>query len=480
MRLKKWLIFSYLLVMLIPLILGYLLFNWVQNYDKNREVADYLESIPKIVEYENKLNDPLLYKGNINKYDFLKEEDKELMGINLYNKYGMILYSSLGKGYIYDLNTKELYSDLFNLRKGYKTFSLKKPVFEKNELVGFYEIITVRNNMVKDINKVSVYVFILFLILIIIIFVIVIFLVNKKLNHPLNLLMQEMTNFSEGKKGNKLKHKAHDEMGELIVHFENMKEKLEIAKDEIEKQQKSKEYLIRAISHDLKTPLTSIRAYSESLDKVDSKERGEYIKVILNKCDFMQRMLKDLLDYNLLTSEAKMDFVLVEGQEFFEMLLSGYEELGEEKNIELETYIRVKGKFQLDVNELVRVMDNLIGNAYLYTPHNKKISIGACSKEYSLPTWMNDELRYMLNPLREKGVIVWVKNEGSLISESEWENIFEPLYMLDKARCKKYFKSTGLGLSIAKNIINKHAAEIKVVSKEQYGTVFFFYLNRID
>src|SRR5699024_2106674 len=112
-------------------------------------------------------------------------------------------------------------------------------------------------------------------------------------------------------------------------------------------QQKDKEYMIATLSHDLKTPLTSIRAYAEALEKekgLTKEEYQSYNRVITEKATFMKEMLDDLLTYTLLQSPSyELDSVVVDGEEFFEMLLSDYERVCEQNKLSLHTSVHVSG-----------------------------------------------------------------------------------------------------------------------------------------
>ncbi|RKJ23643.1 sensor histidine kinase, partial [Butyricicoccus sp. 1XD8-22] len=139
-----------------------------------------------------------------------------------------------------------------------------------------------------------------------------------------------------------------------------------------EKEQREKEYMIATISHDLKTPLTSISAYAESLfseRELTIKERDEYRQIIMEKAQYMKQMIDDLLMYTLLQSPSyEMEFVEVEGNEFFDMLVSDYEPLCRKKKIRLNVSSNVIGNYQVNPKQLMRVCDNLMSNAISHTP----------------------------------------------------------------------------------------------------------------
>src|SRR5690625_6380198 len=87
-----------------------------------------------------------------------------------------------------------------------------------------------------------------------------------------------------------------------------MRKQINAAQEVIDQEQRKKEYMIASISHDLKTPLTSIKAYAESLEneqELTETEQKEYRKIIMEKSDFMKQMLDDLLTYTLLQSRSE-------------------------------------------------------------------------------------------------------------------------------------------------------------------------------
>src|SRR5699024_4914253 len=109
-------------------------------------------------------------------------------------------------------------------------------------------------------------------------------------------------------------------VGKVTEQFYEMRRQIITAREALEQEQQTKEYLIASVSHDLKTPLTSIKTYAESLkaeNGLTTEEQNDYQNVIAEKADFMQHMLDDLLTYTLLQSrEQDMELVRVDGNEF--------------------------------------------------------------------------------------------------------------------------------------------------------------------
>ncbi|WP_097027688.1 HAMP domain-containing sensor histidine kinase [Clostridium peptidivorans] len=467
MKLKKWLILSHLIVMLTPVILGVLLFIIIGNYNKNTQVEDYISAMTKFKTYQQQLDNPDMYNGySLKDKKIVADEDKSSVKIQLYNTVGQQIYSSDDNMISY-IQKDNLYSNLCKIQTGTRAYTLKMPVFKVSTLAGFYEITIAREKFVEAINYRTVITVLFFVLIIIVIFISVMLLLNKKLNRPIKLLVEGMNKFALGDK-NIVDYKHSDEIGELISHFNDMKKDIEEKRKIIDEQQKSKEYMISAISHDLKTPLTAIRAYAEAMandENLDIKNNKDKALVILNKSDYMKNMIDDLMMYNLLTTEYKMNFVELEGSEFFEMLFSGYDESCEKKKIKLNVDINIQGKYKVDVRQMTRVVDNLMVNALRYTPIQGNIWMGAFSLEGKVPEWLEEKFINEIGPWKKEGLLILVKNQGENIIDKEKEKIFMPFYQSDNSRNKKLWNGVGLGLSIVKLVIEKHNGEVKVFSE---------------
>lgn len=289
-----------------------------------------------------------------------------------------------------------------------------------------------------------------------------------------------MTAFANGKEGSdKRLRQSNDELGELINHFEGMKAQIIKGNAELNRQQKEKEYIVASLSHDLKTPLTVIRAYSEALQgkrKLTIKEEQEYTEILFEKLDYMKEMIDNLSVYTSLEASTEQhDFVQVDGEEYFEMMLAGYDEPCAKKGIGLSVIQDVCGEYLLQPLQMMRVMDNLMSNAIRYTPNGKKIWIAVISKSKRLPNWVFDPMLDEVEGWRKGGTIVILQNEGEAIRNDDLIRIFEPFVQLEANRGKG--GSAGLGLSIAEKIVLLHGGKIRIWSKQDYGTLVSFWLK---
>ncbi len=236
--------------------------------------------------------------------------------------------------------------------------------------------------------------------------------------------------------------------------------RLEKKNENLEDSNKLKMGYISHLSHELKTPLTSIKAYVESLQEhakgLSVKERNEFLEVIASETDRLIRMVNKVLDV------SRIEF----GQKTLKRKVFTLGELMKEVESSMQPYLKEKSlRLVIDVAETLPAVDgdedlikqvfiNLIGNAVKYSSRGGRIIIEAVEEAVSLN--------------------VSVRDEGEGISEDELENIFKRFYQVGKG----LNDGVGLGLAIVKNIIEQHGGYIKVHSKLGEGTEFKFTLPK--
>lgn len=481
MKIRTWLLLSYLVVLLLPSLAAYGLWVWVNDFYDEKKVEEYIRSLAELQALIPVLDNPELYRSIGPKP--IDQYLNPLRSITLYNEEGLILYASdplkTSTGWI--ANRELLYKNLYALEQGYRAYTYKQPVFEDGKLIGFFEVTMSREQWVRGVNRRTWVMVGLLAALFLVTYGTVVALVQRKLNRRLLALMEQMSAFARQEKVMRLPVK-NDEIGELTRHFYQMQEQIEAARERISQEQREKEYMVATISHDLKTPLTSIRAYAEALaheQPLTAKERQDYLSIILEKANFMQQMLDDLTMHTVLQSSSyRLERVEVDGSEYFEMLLSDYEPLCAPRGIKLQVVCDVSGVYRLDPHQLMRVADNLVSNALQHTPAGGRIGLAAVETGRPLPEWLFSFAREQIDWHRPEGVFLVVQNEGEGIPQEKLPFIFDPLYQVDQARSKKGSKGTGLGLSISKQIMEKHGGTIEVATQEDLGTCVVCYLPK--
>lgn len=483
MKIKQWLMVSFFIVMLLPVVALYFLYVSISNLDQSQALVEYVETNNKVEKIEPQLLDPNLYKLQPKEqYDDVQALANESIKITLYRSDGVVVFSSLPGPVPYGISTiniEQVYKNLNEIQKNSRTYSLKKPVISDGDIVGIFEISIARDEWIEGIKNRYIYLGVFFSIFFILLYTIVVILLNRKLNRPLSHLQAQMTAFANGQHLSNQIRESNDEIGDLIKHFWKMKNQIELTQEELAAQQKEKEFIVASLSHDLKTPLTVIRAYTEALqnDKtLSEQERVEYKEILFEKLEYMKRMLDDLTMYTALqSSKQKTELVEVEGEEYFDMLLSGYEEPCNRKGISLSVLQTVKEIYKIDPKQMVRVVDNIMGNAIRHTEKGHRIWLAAISSGTKLPDWVFNDFYKDVDEWRNKGTVILIQNEGRGIPTDQIDKVFQPFYQAEGARNKG--GSSGLGLSIAKMLMEQQNGKIGIWSAEKEGTLLACWLE---
>ncbi|WP_071394087.1 HAMP domain-containing sensor histidine kinase [Bacillus tuaregi] len=483
MKIKYWLMLSYFIVMLLPVAALFTLYFMISEYDKKQDLIEFMEVRNTLTGLEPILEDIQLYEiQNEESYEHIEKQVNESIKISLYRQDGVTLYSSIQEPFsdlFYQTNLEKLYENLNEVQKNLRTYSYKKPVFDKGVLVGIYEVTIGREKWIEMVQKRSLVLGILFLIFFTITYTVVVILLNRKLNRPLQQLRTQMTAFANGQTIQEPVRHSKDEIGEVLQHFYQMKDQIEQARKELANQQKEKEFIVASLTHDLKTPLTVIQAYAEALEnqeQLSAQERQEYQTILFEKLSYMKQMLDDLGVYTALqSSREEVELVIVDGDEFFDMLLAGYEEPCRRKGIVLQVEQAVESYYEVSVKHMVRIVDNLMTNGIRHTKEGRHIWLGAISSSETLPNWIFPPFYQEVEGWRQDGTLIIIQNEGIGIPKDLQDRMFQPFVQGEDARGQG--GSSGLGLSVAKILIEKHSGKIKLWSAEGYGTLVACWLQ---
>ncbi len=482
MKIKYWLMVSYFIVMLLPVAALFALYLMMSHFDQKQDFIEYMEITSKLSAIELILEDKKLYQIQPEKnYQAVSEAANDSIKISLYRYDGALLYTSIkdpSSVNLYHNTRTKLYENLNQLEKKLRTYSIKKPVFSEGKVIGIYEVTFAREQWMEGVQNRSLILGILFTVFFTLTYIMIVILLNRKLNRPLQQLRSQMTAFAMGESIQNLPA-AKDEIGEVLLNFYQMKEQIEQSRNELAKQQQEKEFIVASLSHDLKTPLTVIQAYTEALqnkEQLSDSEKREYQTILFEKMAYMKQMLDDLSVYTALqSSKEKMEFIEVDSEEFFDMLLTGYEEPCLKKGIKLHIQQSVQQSIVISVKHMVRVVDNLMMNGIRHTEEGQNIWLGAVSHDESLPDWVFPPFSQEVDDWRQNGTVLFIQNEGSYIPHEKQESVFQPFVQGEGARGQG--GSSGLGLSVAKILIERHGGKIKLWSAEDFGTIVVCWLR---
>ncbi|NOZ07636.1 MAG: cell wall metabolism sensor histidine kinase WalK [FCB group bacterium] len=224
----------------------------------------------------------------------------------------------------------------------------------------------------------------------------------------------------------------------------------------IKESEKIRTEFVANVSHELKTPITAIKGYVETLgDLEEPAEFKKFLKIIDKHSDHLNSIVDDLLELSRIEAQenqAQLDFPLEAIRDVFDEALLVCEDLCRQKKIEIR--VECTENFLLPMNSrLMReALVNLLNNALKYSDEGSKIILKAVQKGGNL--------------------IISVQDFGIGISPKHVYRVFERFYRVDKARSKK-LGGTGLGLSIVKHIANVHKGRVWVKSQKGKGSIFY-------
>ena len=288
--------------------------------------------------------------------------------------------------------------------------------------------------------------------------------IYRSLLRPLHKLQEATKQIRDGNLDFTLDVDDEDEIGMLCQDFEEMRLRLKESQEEKLQYDKESKELISNISHDLKTPLTTIKGYVEGIldgvaDSPDKMDR--YLKTVYNKANDMERLIGELTLYSKIdTNEIPYNFIKINVKAYFD-------DCAEEIRTELESrnfvltylnYVPDDVCLIADPEQLYRVINNIISNSIKY----------------------NNKARGVINiRVREEKEYIHleIEDNGQGVSPEEAGRIFERFYRTDASRNSRTGGS-GIGLSIVKKIVEAHGGTIWAVSNKNVGLTMHILLRK--
>jgi two-component system sensor histidine kinase BaeS len=270
------------------------------------------------------------------------------------------------------------------------------------------------------------------------------------MTRSLRELTEATMDIAKGKFGKQVRVRSKDEIGELASSFNKMSLELERAT-------KARRQMTADIAHDLRSPLSVITGYAEALS--DKKLAGdeEVYNILLQETKHLDRLVDDLRLLSLAdTGELPLTLQPTRLRALLERVATRHAVASQQHQIELAIQSDEDlPEVNVDVERMSQVLDNLILNAFRYTPTGGKVSLEASAQG--------------------KWVKIKVGDTGSGISPEDLPHVFDRFYRGDKAR--PHNGESGLGLAIAKSIVEAHGGKIQVESQPGDGTVFTILLK---
>ena len=288
----------------------------------------------------------------------------------------------------------------------------------------------------------------------VIIALIVAYFVSRSITLPIRQMQETAQQIAKGDFGKRVRIKSRDELGELAKSFNTMADELQHQMENLRRMDRMRTDFVANVSHELKTPLTLIRGYIETLEDRamdDKKAATKFISIIKEHADRLANIVNDLLSLSELElsddSVHKTEFDL---KEIIDEISLGFgHALADKKQMLTVSSQGGDLTIRADHDKIEQVFVNLIDNAVKYTKESGCIELSLVELD--------------------REVCVTVQDNGIGIPREHRERIFERFYRVDKARSRD-LGGTGLGLSIAKHIVLAHNGKISIESEFNKGT----------
>lgn len=448
---------------------SYNIFYRINEIKSTTQVINYADGVMKIENIANSFfNDIVNLKEDITEnYNELGQEDFDLKiddiftsffddtlnsindvgsypKIEITDVYGNIIYSSLkDKEYTIDVSevlqkaTSQDESDYYNKTSEYVVFK----TINLGDQIAYFIYTEIPQGQIKNFSnpdQITPVIFSVFIGLLLFFYM-----SSKKMKYLLSIT-EGVKMISNGDLDHKIYIQGHDELSTLAESINDMSLNLKKQMEAERAVEKSKNDLITNVSHDLKTPLTSIIGYLSLIKegKYENQDAlNEYIDIVYDKSEGLKKLIRDLFDYTMLTNTRELiQPSIVEFNQLMYQILDEYTLLFQEANMELICELdEEEVELLIDSDKIVRVFENLLSNAIKYSKKDSQIIV--------------------VTDVREDHVMVEISNETSQVNEYNVKKIFERFYKVDKSRTN-VVEGSGLGLAIVKSIIEMHGGKI--------------------
>lgn len=276
------------------------------------------------------------------------------------------------------------------------------------------------------------------------------YIVNK-VRRPLADLEHAMARFQEGERNTIAGYSGPREVTTVIDTFNQLEEKLSEAEEKQQALQSQKQQMLSGISHDLKTPITVIRGYVDAIRDglVPPEEQDRYLAIIEDRVDTMANLISSLSDFSTL-EHPDFAYTMTAGNlaEYLREYIAGrYRELNL-LGYSMEADIPEENiRMMFDHHQLNRVWENIISNSVKYTPKGTTLFVR------------------LMKSADGKNIIIHIGDNGPGIPEQMKSVLMDPFVVAEPSRSNG--QGTGLGLSVARRIVEAHGGEITILNEKE-------------
>lgn len=333
--------------------------------------------------------------------------------------------------------------------------SVFAPITSDFKVKGYVVIHTSMSNIQNATNSLLNISYIMLIILFLLSLIILIFF-TEIVYIPLRKITEATEQYANGNMHYEFSVESGDEIGYLAATLSYMASEIARSEDDQKK-------FVANVSHDFRSPLTSIKGYLEAMldGTIPPEQHEKYLSIVLNETERLTKLTNSLLTLNNLNTKGmlldKTDFDI---NTVIRNVAASFEGTCREKKIAIDLVLTGEEMYvTADMGKIQQVLYNLLDNAIKFSHHNSVIKLETTEKHNK--------------------VFVSVKDSGIGIPKDNLKLIWDRFYKSDLSRGKDK-KGTGLGLSITKEIIQSHGEHINVISTEGVGSEFIFSLPKSD
>ena len=464
LRLKVWIHFVVFILLVFVLMWIFQIF-FLESFYEGEKTRAVTENAVEIVEAYNKE-----YKSG-NKTDFVKKYSEVAVNndvcVEILDRYGRSIYSKdvLGDCMVHgrENSTYKFLNEIRRIEQPEALYKVSNPKNSSDMLIYICVLGSVKypegylliNSELAPVGStVSIIKRQLFIITIILIFVaafISVFLANR-ISRPIDRITKSAENLAKGDLDTKFDGRGYLEAQKLA-------DTLMYAEKELSRVDTMQRDLIANVSHDLRTPLTMLKAYAEMIRDLSGDnpvKRNEHLEIIINETDRLSAMVNDILDLSKLESgKQKMNPTEFEINSKMHDIIGRFKGVSDKMGYHIHFIPDSEKIVRCDIVKIEQVIYNLINNAINYTGDDKQV--------------------YVRQINQPDGVLIEIEDTGDGIEEDKIKLIFDKYYRSENH--KREVVGTGLGLSIVKAVLKLHGYDYGVRSTIGKGSVFWFKIN---
>ena len=281
---------------------------------------------------------------------------------------------------------------------------------------------------------------------------VLVYITSRTISRPIRQISDAAKVIADGEFDKRLAVRGRDEVSRLAASFNEMAASLE-------NQEKNRREFIANISHDLRSPLTSMRGFLTAVmdGTIPPESRDKYLQIVLDESERMTKLANDILDISKIQNmDVELDIRVFDVNELIRRTLFTFEPRITGKQIQLEvTFADERNLVRADEDKIRRVIHNLVDNAVKFTEENGRIQVETSAKDGK--------------------VSVCVRDNGRGIAPEDRKHIFDRFYKADASRGEDKTGS-GLGLSIVRAFVKAHGENVTLESEPGQGCTFTFTL----